>query len=211
MPHCIEDKFDSTTIAGIVVNPPQVVDKYPKMLRMSTTSCLCEPGMGIEMNLDRIVAKGYRPWLPNGQATDLEVLHAHDIPLGGTFAVGSKRVLFLCVTGATERSSVWAYKVISKEELDDLQRRDFTGPEELEDFAQDLFLNDTAVIAYALDSAVRTWAIAPITEGVPEAVVPFLEDTLHASESERHRAAQARADATRTALESAAERELEHA
>jgi hypothetical protein len=163
------------------------------------------------MNLDGIVAKGYRPWLPSSQATDLEVLHAHDIPLGGTFADGSRRVLFLCVTGAVERSSVWVYKVISTEELAELQDRDFKGPDELEEFAQGLFLDKKAVIAYALDGVVRAWTPLRITGGVPEAAVRFLEDTVHASAAELRRAAQARADVTRTTLEGAAERELEHA
>jgi hypothetical protein len=165
-----------------------------------------------KMNLDAMVAKGYRPWLPSSQAADLEVLHAHDVPLGGVFSHGSTHVLFLCVTGATERSNVWVYTVLSDAEVERLEGTAFDGPEELEEFAQGMFLNKEAVICYATDSTVQRWSTTTITDdGVVAAVVPFLEDTLHASQQERRYAAQARADATRTALEGAAERELEHA
>jgi hypothetical protein len=153
------------------------------------------------MNYDTIVTKGRPPWLPNAKAADLDVFHAYDIPLAGVFEWGATKVLFLCVTGATSRSNVWAYKPLTASELKKLDSKEFADPEDFEAFAHSLFKGKRAVFAYARHGRVSNWSTVHVDEGVLPSAVEFLEKKLQASEGQHKRAAQARADVTKAALE----------
>jgi hypothetical protein len=153
------------------------------------------------MNYDTIVTKGQPPWLPNAKATGLDVFHAYDIPLAGVFESGATKVLFLCVTGATSRSNVWVYKPLTASELKKLESRDFGDLDDFEAFAHSLFKGKRAVFAYAQHGEVSSWSTVHVDEGVLPSAVEFLEETVQASEGQHRRAAQARADVTKAALE----------
>lgn len=153
------------------------------------------------MNYDTIVTKGRVPWLPSAQATGLDVLHAYNIPLAGTFDSGGKKILFLCVTGATSRSNVWVYKHLTPSERKKLESAEFDGPDDLETVAHALFKGHQAALAYAVDGRISKWSTKVIRDSVLLSVVQFLEETLKASVDQHRRAAQARADVTKAALE----------
>jgi hypothetical protein len=153
------------------------------------------------MNYDTIVTKGLPPWLPNATATGLDVYHAYDIPLAGVFKSGATKVLFLCVVGATSESNVWIYKPLTASELKKLESEDFADPDDFEAFTHSLFEGKRAVFAYARHGRISKWSAVQVDEGVLPSAVKFLEGAFQASEDQHRRAAQARADVTKAALE----------
>jgi hypothetical protein len=53
------------------------------------------------------------PWLPTADATDLSVIHMHDMPLLGTFLSEGSRHAFACLRGVMEHVSLWVYAPVA--------------------------------------------------------------------------------------------------
>jgi len=156
------------------------------------------------MNYDAVVTRGFRPWLPNAEAQDLEPLHLYNVPLAGIFTCEETRpVLFICVTGATSRTNVWAYTRLTEAAEDDLEQREFSGPDELEQWIHAQFEQVDAAFAWAKDNMIRTWSSDRVGDGgLLTAAIRFMDHALTATtQDDLRRAEQARVDATRATLE----------
>lgn len=154
------------------------------------------------MNYDTIAAKGFVPWLPNAEASDLDAMHAHDVPLLGTFKMGRRTILFDCVTGYTDIANVWAYTEINEDELRGLCKS-CSSLEELQDAAAETFTNQTAAVAFAYHDKITEWSRCEVDErGILSAVLEFMDQALH-TEKLKSRPTQERVDATARTLEPA--------
>jgi hypothetical protein len=154
------------------------------------------------MNYDSIVVKGCAAWLPNKNASDLEALHVHDVPLIGTFELSGSVVLYACLTGAISHTSVWGYTELEPDAVGELDKLDVETTMELEEWAHLQFHGRPAAFALAVDGVVDHWSTGEVDErGVLEACIRFMDLELEHLTDKRRRAEQARADATRRELE----------
>lgn len=139
------------------------------------------------------------PWCPYLGATALDVFHAHDIPLAGTFCIGDQPILFLCAVGQTYRSSVWAYLDLTDAEAERLAHATWASTLEMVADLEGMFTGRTAQFAFARDNAVVFEGTVEIDE-LMAAVMAFVEKVMSATEvqispQDRRRSQQAGADA----------------
>ena len=125
------------------------------------------------MNLDNLVKRGYRPWLPSSAASDIDVWHEYEVPLVGTFDNGGDTVLFALVGDADpdRQVSVWAYTVIGADEAQDAT---FDSSIELTDWVRDRFTLTQVLYAVALDFEILNWSEATKVDNIHEGAVEFI-------------------------------------
>ncbi len=139
------------------------------------------------------------PWCPYLDAEHLDVFHAHDIPLAGTFRVGGQPVLFLCAVGQTYRNSVWAYLDLTDVEADRLAGATWTSTSEMVADLEVMFADRTAGFVFAQDNLVAFEGTVDVGD-LMDAVMAFMERVMSATEvaispRDRRRSQQAGADA----------------
>lgn len=139
------------------------------------------------MNLDSVVAVGYRPWLPSARACELDVWDRYDVPTVGTFRCDTHTVFFSMVEEPSGSLTVWGYVPLTEAEADFLQS------EELEDeiaFGKEvdvLFSRKPCVYGLAEDYAISRWGVTggPKT-GLLDGAADFLSSLATAFNNESH-------------------------
>lgn len=139
------------------------------------------------------------PWCPYRGVTEIDVFHAHDIPLAGTFRVGDQAILFLCAVGQTYRSNVWAYLDLTDAETETLAHATWASTPEMVGELESMFTGRTARFAFARDNAVAFEGTVE-TDDLMAAVMAFVEKVMSTTEvqispQDRRRSQQAGADA----------------
>lgn len=136
------------------------------------------------MNLDTLVRRGERPWLPLPDATDLDVWMEYGHPRVGTFRVGPDLVMFATAYDVDDdRLSVWAYVPVPRELEALIREAEFAAPGELRTFISNMFAGRQAVLAIADNNAVARWSTRDVNnddEGLISAAADFLDSLLRA-------------------------------
>lgn len=136
------------------------------------------------MNLDTLVRRGERPWLPLPEATDLDVWMEYGHPRIGTFRVGPDLVMFATAYDVDDdRLSVWAYVPVPREPEALTREAEFATPEELRTFIGNMFAGRQAVFALADNNAVARWSTRDVNndeDGLTSAAADFLDSLLRA-------------------------------
>lgn len=89
------------------------------------------------------------PWKPSDGVSDETVLNYYDMPLAGIFSQQGHRYLFLCVAGQLERSNLWIYVLLQKDQEDRIMHLD--GPGEVAACLRKLTSGVSTVLALAID------------------------------------------------------------
>lgn len=139
------------------------------------------------------------PWCPYLRADNLDVFHAHDIPLAGTFRVGEQQVLFLCAVGQTYRNSVWAYLDLTCAEAERLAGASWASTSAMVAELEAMFAGRSAGFAFARDNVIAFEGTVAVGD-LMDAVMAFVEQVMSATEvaispADRRRSQQAGADA----------------
>jgi hypothetical protein len=136
------------------------------------------------VNLDTLVRRGERPWLPLPDATDLDVWMEYGHPRIGTFRVGPDLVMFATAYDVDDdRLSVWAYVPVPRELEALTSEVEFATSGELRTFISKMFAGRQAVFAIADNDAVARWSTRDVNndeEGLTSAAADFLDSLLQA-------------------------------
>lgn len=136
------------------------------------------------VNLDTLVRRGERPWLPLPDATDLDVWMEYGHPRIGTFRVGPDLVMFATAYDVDDDSlSVWAYVPVPRELEVPTREAEFATPGELRTFVSNMFSGRQAVFAIAHNDAVARWSTRDVDndkDGLTSAAADFLDSLLRA-------------------------------
>jgi hypothetical protein len=133
-----------------------------------------------QMNHDSLVQRGYLPWSPRAEASDLDVWHEYETPLVGTFVLRGTTVLFTVIGDAGTRLSVWAYVCLTDDEAEAASTVEFGSAEELQAYANELFMSRKVVFALADDLLIDRWSPLFVKDELLEAASGFMTDILNA-------------------------------
>ncbi|MFD6029807.1 hypothetical protein ACFWE5_03780 [Cellulosimicrobium funkei] len=128
--------------------------------------------------VDGIVRKGCAPWLPQPEATGLDVWHADDVPRLGTFELGDTRVLFTAVGEVSAGLTVWAYLPLTDAQWDRMEDEVFETVVDMQRSAEREFECRHAVFATSRDFKLTRWSTEPVGQGATaflKAVIAFLD------------------------------------
>lgn len=132
------------------------------------------------MNLDQVVQRGCPAWRPSEAASDLDVWHANDAPMIGTFTLGDGRMLFTCVGDVDSPSTIWAYAPLSPAEVGEFEDIEFDSLLDMFERVSQVFDGRDAVYAYARDYEVSKWCPLATTAGLYPTAHKFLDDIARA-------------------------------
>jgi hypothetical protein len=127
------------------------------------------------MNLDALVRRDHQPWQPCPEATDLDEWHRYDVPLVGTFDVGSASVLFAAMGDASGDVSIWAYAELTSAEAAEVSTRVFDDTEDLQRAVEEYFHGKEAVIGLASGLQLKRWGRVEVTGSLLDATSEFVE------------------------------------
>lgn len=94
------------------------------------------------------------PWRPRADAHLISELHRHDIPLVGLIEQHGVTYLFACLVGEAEPNNVWAYALVTEQELARLHRAD---ERDFDAVVGDLLSNRMLQVAVAFDWKLAEW------------------------------------------------------
>lgn len=103
------------------------------------------------------VTKGLKPWLPTPEACNLDVWHAYDGPLVGTFTQKGRKALFVNVLGEHDGAAVWAYTYLSARDAGSLEDKLFESVEDMNTAIADLCGGQIVTFALTSDSSIRNF------------------------------------------------------
>jgi len=92
-----------------------------------------------------------RPWSPTPDAELVETLNHYDMPLLGVIKQHGAHYLFRCIAGQVESTHIWAYRLLSESERQELDRVD--SPEALREIVAQLYSHGPLTLAVASDDA----------------------------------------------------------
>lgn len=137
------------------------------------------------MNMDALVTHGRLPWVPNPDASDLEVWWMYQTPLVGRFTVGESFVVFTVLGDSTRRLSIWAYVPVDRSTIAEAEGREFGDVDELDNYVASLFEGRRAVIALANQYKIEKYEPVQVDDdGLLGAANRFLDHVLEAMRGE---------------------------
>lgn len=137
------------------------------------------------MNLDALVRAGNRPWVPAGDARDLDVWHEYDVPTAGIFTLHADRVLFTVLGSPDDRITVWAYTDLAEADAKELADQRFSSADEMARAIESRFIGRRAVFASADNLRIWHWGTLEVKKDLVVSATEFLRGVREALESKQ--------------------------